>query len=70
MKGATFVGLDVHKRWINVAVLLPGQDTPIEWRIVNGPQAIRRLLRRVAGLSPGDTRYCYEAGPCGYALQR
>jgi hypothetical protein len=26
MQGSTFVGLDVHKRWINVAVLLPGSD--------------------------------------------
>jgi transposase len=70
MKRTTFVGLDVHKRWINVAVLLPGQDTPIEWRIGNEPHAIRRMLKRVGELSPGDVRYCYEAGPCGYALQR
>lgn len=70
MKRTTFVGLDVHKSWINVAALLPGQDTPIEWRVPNEPQAIRRMLKRVAELSPGDVRYCYEAGPCGYALQR
>ena len=70
MKRTTFVGLDVHKRWINVAVLLPGQDTPVEWRIANEPQAIRKMLKKVADLSPGDVRYCYEAGPCGYALQR
>jgi len=63
VKRTIFVGLDVHKQWINVAVLLPGQDTPIEWRIVNEPQAIRRMLKRVAELSPGDVRYCYEAGP-------
>lgn len=70
MEGITFVGLDVHKPWINVAVLLPGHDTPIEWRITNEPQAIRKMLKRVAGLAPGDVGYCYEAGPCGYALQR
>jgi len=70
MQGTTFVGLDVHKPWINIAVLLPGHDTPIEWRIANEPQAVRRMLKRVAHLAPGDVRYCYEAGPCGYALQR
>jgi len=70
MQRTTFVGLDVHKPWINVAVLLPGHDTPIEWRIINEPQAIRKMLKRVASLAPGDVRYCYEAGPCGYALQR
>jgi len=66
----TFVGLDVHKPWINVAALLPGHDTPIEWRIANETQAIRKMLKRVASLTAGDVRYCYEAGPCGYALQR
>ncbi len=70
MQATTFVGLDVHKRWINVAVLLPGNDTPIEWRIANEAPAIRKMLKRVAELAPGDVRYCYEAGPCGYALQR
>ena len=70
MQGSTFVGLDVHKRWINVAVLLPGNDTPAEWRIANEAQAIRKMLRRVADQAPSDVRYCYEAGPCGYALQR
>jgi len=70
MQGTTFVGLDVHKPWINVAVLLPGHNTPLEWRIANEAQAIRKMLKRVAGLAPGDVRYCYEAGPCGYALQR
>jgi transposase len=70
MQGSTFVGLDVHKRWINVAVLVAGSDTPVEWRISNEPSAVRRMLRRIAGLSQGDVRYCYEAGPCGYALQR
>lgn len=70
MQGTTFVGLDVHKLWINVAVLLPQSDAPLEWRIPNQAQAIRRMLRRVAALAAGDVRYCYEAGPCGYALQR
>ncbi|HEX9122123.1 MAG TPA: IS110 family transposase [Actinomycetota bacterium] len=70
MQGTTFVGLDVHKRWINVAVLFPGHDTALEWRIANEAQAIRKMLRRVAEQAGGDVRYCYEAGPCGYALQR
>lgn len=70
MQGSTFVGLDVHKLWINVAMLLPGHDVPLEWRIQNEPGAIRKMLRRVRRLAGDDVRYCYEAGPCGYALQR
>jgi transposase len=70
MKPTTFVGLDVHKRWINVAVLLLGHEIPVEWRIPNEARAIRRMLKRVADMATGDVRYCYEAGPCGYARQR
>jgi transposase len=70
MQGSIFVGLDVHKVSISVAVLLPGSDTPLEWRIPNEPTAVRRMLRRVKSLAPSDVRFCYEAGPCGYALQR
>ncbi len=70
MEGTTFVGLDAHKDWISVAMLLPGRDQTIEWRIPNEGGAIRKMLRRVERESPGEVRFCYEAGPCGYALQR
>jgi transposase len=70
MEGTTFVGLDAHKEWISVAMLLPGRDTAIEWRIPNEGGAIRRMLRRIEREAPAEVRFCYEAGPCGYALQR
>jgi len=70
MEGITFVGLDAHKEWINVAMLLPGRETPIEWQVPNEAGAIRKMLRRIEGEAPGEVRFCYEAGPCGYALQR
>lgn len=71
MQGITFVGLDVHKAWIQVAVLLPGQERPLEWRVANEPKPIRGMLQRISReAAGGEVRYCYEAGPCGYALQR
>jgi transposase len=70
MQGTTFVGLDVHKLSINVAMLLPGHDMPLEWKVQNEPTAVRKMLRRIERLAQGDVRFCYEAGPCGYALQR
>ena len=36
----------------------------------NEPQAIRRLVRRLARDAAGPVLCCYEAGPCGNALQR
>ncbi len=67
----TSVGMDVHKRSINVAVVLPG-STQIteEWQLANEPRAIKRLVKKVKRLSPGEAVACYEAGPCGYALKR
>jgi transposase len=66
----TFVGMDAHKRAINVAMLLPGRKDPVEWQVTNEPAAIKRLARRIEREAPGEVRCCYEAGPCGYVLQR
>ncbi len=31
---------------------------------------MRRMVRRVEREARGEVRFCYEAGPCGYSLQR
>jgi transposase len=67
---STFVGLDVHKNQIAVAMLLPGERTAIEWRIVNESGAVRRLTKELARKASGSVHCCYEAGPCGFVLQR
>jgi len=69
-KGTTFVGLDVHKEAINVAVLLPGERRPVEWQTSNDAAAIRRWVRKLQRSACGDLRLCYDAGACGYAVQR
>jgi transposase len=38
--------------------------------VPNEPKAIQRLVRKLEREAPGPVRICYEAGPCGYALQR
>ena len=68
--GITFVGMDAHKKAISVAMLLPGQHQPVEWQLANEPAAIRRLAKKLQREAPGEVRCCYEAGPCGYVLQR
>ena len=70
-KGITWVGLDAHKKAINVAVLTGHERTPQEWVVENKPAAIRRLVKKLGREADGgEVRSCYEAGPCGYALQR
>ena len=43
---------------------------PVEWQVANEKAAVRRMVRKVQRLAAGEVRFCYEAGPCGYALQR
>jgi len=69
-EGITWVGLDAHKAAINVAMYLPESDRPVESQLVNEAGAVRRVVRKVERQAPGEVRFCYEAGPCGYTLQR
>ena len=68
--GIIFVGLDAHKISISVAMLPAGRGRVVEWQVANEPAAVRRLAKKLAREAEGEVRCCYEAGPCGYALQR
>ena len=66
----TYVGIDAHKKDLFIAMLIGDQSTPVTWQLANEPNAVRRLMRKLEREAPGPVRACYEAGPCGYALQR
>jgi len=70
-KPITYVGLDVHKDTIAVALAEAGGDKEVReyGKIPNTPAALKALA---AKLSRGGRRllFCYEAGPCGYGIQR
>ena len=68
-EASTFVGLDVHKNTIAVALLRPGQP-PLEWSLANETAAICRLIRKLERESEGTLSCCYEAGPTGFVLHR
>jgi transposase len=67
----TYVGLDVHKDGIVVAVAEGGIRGEVReyGRIANTAGALDRLMRKLGGEGVG-LRFCYEAGPCGYGIQR
>src|SRR6266481_3312941 len=67
----TYVGLDVHKEGIVVAVAEGGLRGEVRGygRIANTAGALDRLMRKLGGEGVG-LRFCYEAGPCGYGIQR
>ena len=65
----TVVGLDVHKDSIVAAVLPSTANRPTETiQIENQPKAVEKLIRRLTQKGPAE--FVYEAGPCGYAMQR
>jgi transposase len=66
-----FIGLDVHKETIAVAVAEGSRGSEVRFMgtIVNNPEAIVRLVTKLAKRE-GELRFCYEAGPCGYAIHR
>jgi len=66
----TYVGIDAHKKDLFVAMLVGTGTTPVTWQVANEPAAVRRLVKKLEREAPGAVHVCYEAGPCGYALQR
>jgi transposase len=69
-KGTSFVGMDVSKGSIQVAVMYTDREGFVEWEVVHEAAAIRRMVRKVQREAGGPVMFCYEAGPCGYVLQR
>ena len=65
-----YVGLDIHKDAVAVAVALPGRKDPTYRGEIKNER--KSLLRLIASLSPNGevVSFCYEAGPCGYGMYR
>lgn len=70
-KKIKYIGLDVHKNSITVAIADEGRDQEVRnyGKIQNNPVAIDKITRKL--VSDGSTlSFVYEAGPCGYTLYR
>jgi transposase len=70
MKTVRFVGLDVHKESIIVAVAEGDRSEPQV--VAELPNDTLRLLKELRKLSRGgaELRCCYEAGPTGFGVHR
>jgi len=71
MNDIIFVGLDVHKATVAVAVAegVRGGEVVQLGTIPNRPEHIAKLAMKL-GKSGRRVSFCYEAGPCGYGLYR
>jgi transposase len=67
-----FIGMDVHKDTIVVAVTTAGDTgkaTPYG-TFPNSAVALEKLIKRLRQAGSGSLKFCYEAGPCGYGVHR
>ncbi len=71
MQDSTFIGLDVHKATISVAVAecVRGGEVLHLGTIPHRADHVRKLVEKLGGGSR-KLHFCYEAGPCGYGLHR
>ena len=69
MESTPLIAFDQHAATTVAAVLLPGQRTPALHALSSDSPTILRFVKQVARES-GPVRCCYEAGPCGFELQR
>jgi transposase len=64
-----YVGIDLHKDWVVVSALRGASNEPQhEQTLPNQWPKLKRYFERL--LKDGAVRACYEAGGCGYGLQR
>jgi transposase len=68
MKSTIILAFDQHAATTVAAVLLPGQRTAALHTLTSDSATIVRFVERIR--RQGAVRCCYEAGPCGFELQR
>jgi transposase len=68
MKSTTIIAFDHHAATTIAAVLVPAHRTPALHSLPSDIPTIQRFVARVQ--RQGPVTCCYEAGPCGFELQR
>jgi transposase len=70
-KNSTFIGMDVHKNSIDIAIADQGRNGQVRYygKIDGTLSALDKIVRKL--VSKGEQlHFAYEAGPCGYQIYR
>jgi hypothetical protein len=62
--------MDTHKKQHQVAWVHPDTGEIQEFAVANTLREIERMVKRLRKQAPGEIHVCYEAGLCGFVLQR
>lgn len=68
LQSITIIAFDQHAATTVAAVLLAGQRTSALHSLTSDSATILRFVERLR--RQGPVQCCYEAGPCGFELQR
>ncbi len=71
MNTVKFIGMDVHKKTITIAIIDQGRKKQprIYGAIANDLEALDKFCRKMVSTST-RLHFVYEAGPCGYGIYR
>lgn len=67
MKSIKFIGMDVHKN--SIAIAIADGEVRYYGEIPNVMSALDKIIRKLVS-DNSELRFVYEAGPCGYQLYR
>ena len=70
-KSVLYVGLDVHKMSIDVAIAEAGSGAEVRFygQIGGDLDSLDRVIRKLRATG-AQLQFAYEAGPCGYVVYR
>jgi len=62
--------MDTHKKEHHIALHYPGQEQIVRFTVRNTAKDISTMVKKIVRQAPGEIRFCYEAGVCGFTLKR
>jgi len=66
----THVAMDTHKKQHAVALAYPDTGEILVFTVKNTAKDIKKMVKKIQRKAPGEVRFCYEAGVCGFILKQ